>query len=98
MLTIDYANCLADRVGSHGLDPDRLAPGSPLADAATALTARLDQSRGTGWERWRNLPFDPARAEHVSAVKAVAEHCAGRFENLVVLGIGGSALGTIALH
>src|SRR4030095_9705504 len=37
-------------------------------------------------------------AEHVGAVRAIAERCRGRFDNMVVLGIGGSALGNIALQ
>jgi glucose-6-phosphate isomerase len=98
MLTIDYANCLTDRVGPHGLEPDTLAPGSPAAERARELTARLEKTKGTGWEKWRDLPFDPARSANVGAVKEVAESLRGRFDNLVVLGIGGSALGNIALQ
>ncbi|HZW10087.1 MAG TPA: glucose-6-phosphate isomerase [Phycisphaerales bacterium] len=98
MLTLDYANCLSDRVGDHGLDPARLGPGSELAQAAAHLTDRLAQSRGTGWERWRNLARQPLRGEHVRAVREAADRCRGRFDNVVVLGIGGSALGNIALQ
>jgi glucose-6-phosphate isomerase len=98
MLTLDYANCLAERVGTHGLDVADLAPGSEGARAVATLTEKLNKSKGTGWERWRNLPFDPVRKEHVGAVKQIVERSRGRFENLVVLGIGGSALGNIALQ
>ncbi len=98
MLTLDYANCLADRVGTHGLDIADLAPASEGARAVAALTEKLNRSRGTGWERWRSLPFDPVRSEHTRAVRDVVARCQGRFENMVVLGIGGSALGNIALH
>lgn len=98
MLTLDYANCLADRVGDHGIDPATLAPGSEGVQAITAATARLAKSRGTGWERWRNLPLDPMRSEHVAGVRKIADKCAGKFETMIVLGIGGSALGNIALQ
>ncbi|MEM9066743.1 MAG: glucose-6-phosphate isomerase [Planctomycetota bacterium] len=98
MLTLDYANCLSDRVASHGLDPDRLALGGPLADAATRLTAQLEETRGTGWERWRLLCENPMRGEHVGEIKKLVSERANKFENLVVLGIGGSALGNIALQ
>ncbi|MCA9306742.1 MAG: hypothetical protein R3B46_00395 [Phycisphaerales bacterium] len=98
MLTIDYANCLNDRVPSHGLDAASIATGSPSAQEAVRLTTSLEKSRNTGWERWRGLPHDPMRGAHVSAVKRVAEECAGKFDNMVVLGIGGSALGNIALQ
>jgi len=98
MLTIDYANCLADRVtANHGLDPAALA--GPLADRARGYTEQLEKTRGTGWERWRLLA-DPAgtRTDHVESVKSIANKHQGRWENLIVLGIGGSALGNIALH
>lgn len=98
MITLEYANCLSDRVGSHGVDPALLAAGSPGATAIAAHTKKLATTRGKGWERWRELPLDPMRREHVQAVKQVAAARAGKFENLVVLGIGGSALGNIALQ
>jgi glucose-6-phosphate isomerase len=98
MLTLDVAGCFQDRVGPHGLDPDELAPGSPAAESVLALTERLATSRGTGPERWRLLPHDPMRSEHLEAIgRLVEKHKAGT-DALIVLGIGGSALGNIALH
>ena len=38
------------------------------------------------------------RSAHLRAVKEAAARCAGKFETVVVLGIGGSALGNIALQ
>ncbi|MCB9840748.1 MAG: glucose-6-phosphate isomerase [Phycisphaeraceae bacterium] len=98
MLTIEYANCLSDRVGDHGIDPGRFGAGSEAARVARACTERLAKTRGTGWERWRNLARDPMRGEHLAAVRVIADECRGKYENLVVLGIGGSALGNIALQ
>ena len=98
MLTLNYANCLSDRVGTHGLDAATFAPGSDAAEACKAHTAKLNQTRGTGWERWRDLAHGPMRAEHVGAIKKIVADNKGKFDNLVVLGIGGSALGNIALQ
>ncbi|HLO42302.1 MAG TPA: glucose-6-phosphate isomerase [Phycisphaerales bacterium] len=98
MLTLDYANCLADRVGSHGLDAALFDPAGQPSQTARALTASLAKTRGTGWERWYNLIQDPTRSDHIAAVRKVAADCKGKFDNLVVLGIGGSALGNIALQ
>ncbi|VAX40743.1 Glucose-6-phosphate isomerase, partial [hydrothermal vent metagenome] len=98
MLTLDYANCLSSRVGEHGLDPARLDRGSDFAKAAAHLTERLATTRGTGWEKWRDLATGPARAQYTKAVRKVVAECEGKFDNLVVLGIGGSALGNIALQ
>ena len=98
MLRIDYANCLSTRVGDHGLEPDLLVPGSELHASAAALTRKLASTKGTNWERWRLLHEDPARAAHLNAVSEAVRACKGRFDNMVVLGIGGSALGNIALQ
>ena len=98
MIRIDFANCLADRVGAHGLDPASLAKGSASVRRASAIAQDLAHTRGAGWERWRLLPFDPVRSDHLREVRAAAERCAGRFDTMIVLGIGGSALGNIALH
>ena len=98
MLKLDYANCLSDRVGSHGLDPSLLDAASPLATRARDITASLEETRNTGWERWRGLPFSPTRGAHVDAIREVVARYEGRIDNLVVLGIGGSALGNIALQ
>ena len=98
MLTIDYTNCLSDVVGSHGVDAALLGPGSPGTKAIVHHTERLERTRDTGWERWRGLAAEPARGEHIRAVKAAVAACRGKFETMVVLGIGGSALGNIALQ
>lgn len=98
MLTIDYANCLSERVGSHGIDAALLAPGGPGDNAIKAATARLAKSFNTGWERWRGLCDEPVRSTHLAAVNAVVDRCKGKFDTMVVLGIGGSALGNSALQ
>lgn len=97
-LRVDFANCLEDRVGEHGIDPAFFEPGSDADQAALAATKRLASTRGKGWERWRELAHGTMRSEHVASVKALVEACRGKFDTLVVLGIGGSALGNIALH
>ncbi len=98
MLSIQYANCLSDRVGEHGLDAASIAPGSASARACAEMTNSLDATRGKDWERWRLLPFDPMRSAHTGAIRPIVERLRPGCENLVVLGIGGSALGNIALQ
>jgi glucose-6-phosphate isomerase len=95
ILTLDYANCLSDRIGPDGVDArDLEETDQQLAE----LTGRLQKTAGTGWERWRTLPFDPVRSAHVRAVNSLAEKLRPATDNLLVLGIGGSALGNIALQ
>jgi len=99
MLKLDYSNCLAERIGpSHGLDAAFLDSRGEAAKAILALTGKLQASRGKGWERWRELAFEPMRSAHLGAVNDAVAACTGKFDTMVVLGIGGSALGNIALH
>ncbi len=98
MLTIDIANCLSSRVGSHGLPDDTIRPDSPNGARASDLTRKLASTRGTGWERWRELPFNPLRTDHAKPILQWVKANKDRFDTMIVLGIGGSALGNIALQ
>jgi glucose-6-phosphate isomerase len=91
-LELDYTNALADVVGpAHGVTQAELeALAAPSRDALRAVQARRTKDL-----RWLDLPH---QAEVHEQVLDYAGSVAGRFRNVVVLGIGGSALGTIALH
>lgn len=91
-LRIDYTNALADAVGpEHGILPAELdALREPSKAALQAVQARRDKDL-----RWLDLPY----ASDVHAdVLDYATSVQGRFKNVVVLGIGGSALGITALQ
>lgn len=91
-IRFDYTNVMADAVGpEHGLSPAEL---EGLASASrTALESVL--ARRTRDLRWLDLPYaDEVCREIVEYAAAVQ----GRFKNVVVLGIGGSALGNTALQ
>ncbi len=103
-LQLRYANCLTSRVGNtHGITPDDLQNASTQIKT---LTKQLAQMRASGEIRWRDLPFNPMRDEHITGIKTAAErvhdHCSAPgldgVKHLIVLGIGGSALGNIALQ
>ncbi len=92
-IELDYGNVLAGAVGeAHGLLPAEIARLS--ADVKTHIVA-VERERRAGQHRYRELPRDAQMAREV--MSAVRRHRAG-VENLVVLGIGGSALGNIALQ
>lgn len=91
-LELDYTNALADVVGAeHGVTLAELeALRAPSREALRAVQARRKRDL-----RWLDLPYETGVHERVLEY---AGQLAGRFQNVVVLGIGGSALGTIALH
>ncbi len=94
-LTLHVENCFSERVGDEGVDRAAFDAAQTRRDE---LTAELAATRGTGWERWRELPFDPMRAAHVEAVRTLADRHRPTTDTMLVLGIGGSALGNIALQ
>ncbi len=90
-IRLDYTNALSDAVGEHGVSPQDLAELAPRSAAALEAV----QARRATELRWMDLPHaDDVRAE----IRAYAQEVAGRFKNVVVLGIGGSALGMTALQ
>src|SRR5207248_3216601 len=66
-----------------------------IAGKINELTADFVKERKAGRLRFRDLPYDE---EMVESVNTEVEHFRDRCDALVVLGIGGSALGNIALH
>lgn len=92
-LELAYQNVLTNVVGeSHGLAADEI---TRLAPGVEALVRRVEAEREDGLHRYRSLPEDEALRR---AVKAAVRAYKPRAKNLVVLGIGGSALGNIALQ
>jgi glucose-6-phosphate isomerase len=91
-IVLDYTHATSDVIGSrHGVTPAEL---DGLAASSKAALAAV-QARRTKDLRWLDLPYQSAVHEQVLDY---ASRKAGRFQNIVVCGIGGSALGTIALQ
>jgi glucose-6-phosphate isomerase len=92
-LTLDYGNMLAPRVGDGGIDSGRLA--GDLAARFRSARETLETRRAEGELGFLELPYARVTA---GRVQEVADSFGQWFENLVVLGIGGSGLGTIMLR
>ncbi len=90
-IRFDYTNVMAEAVGEHGLRE------AELAGMAEPSRAALDAVLGRRKEdlRWLDLPYQD---EVCREITEFASSIQGRFENVCVLGIGGSALGNIALQ
>ena len=87
----DYTNMMSEAVGEHGVAEDDVAAVSSRLGAAFEILAR---QRAEGVLGFEDLPYDDATAGLVMKTAAALE---GRFEEMVLLGIGGSALGPTAL-
>lgn len=90
-ITINYSNMLSEKIGGeHGLNLDELNSLQPLA---SKIHSSLKNKREKG-----ELPFFDLPYQDVTEILNYAEYVKDKFDNFVVLGIGGSALGTIALQ
>lgn len=91
-VSLYYKNVTAEILGSeHGISKQQF---DELASKTDPLIPELNQDRNNGKAAYRDLPYDERPAMAVKGITGQFDWC----ENLVVLGIGGSALGNIALQ
>ncbi len=91
-LSLDYNNMIASRAGAHGIDPAAL---DALSERFRSVHEDVELRRRADRLGFFALTGDD---ELVSRVLAFAEGVGQAFHTAVVLGIGGSALGTVALQ
>ena len=92
-VSLYYKNVMADVIGpEHGITPRQL---EQLANDTQPAIAECNRQRKAGRTPYRDLPY---QSQYVKDVKALAKDIKTGCENFVVLGIGGSALGNIALQ
>ena len=95
MIKLNYRNVDKDVIGKeHGLEVEKefSKHKGKIAQIITDLNKRKDKPGQ--WLQWMNLGYNE---ETVWYVKEFAAMVRGRFDNVLVLGIGGSALGGIAV-
>jgi glucose-6-phosphate isomerase len=92
-ISLYYRNAMSSAVGEkHGVSEKQLRA---LAPRVKKIHEYMQSERKAGRLRFRDLPQDEAMLE---AVEREVEHFRPRCDVLIVLGIGGSALGNIALQ
>jgi glucose-6-phosphate isomerase len=92
-IRLDVSHMMADLLGERGIAPKRV---DELAGAAATAQRAVQNSRGNGMLGWTELPYN--QKDTVRGIERAAEHVRAHFSNFVLLGIGGSALGPIAVH
>lgn len=92
-IKIDYNNMMADFVGQEQGFTKKDFDDNKKVIANAYKTVM--ENRGTGMMGWTELPYN--QKEIVDDIIATAKDIKKKFDNFVVLGIGGSALGPIAV-
>lgn len=93
-IVLDVNHMMSDVIGfQYGIDADHV---EGMSEAAAAAQRNVQLNRGKGWLGWMELPYN--QNEIVEHIEQVAAKVRGEFDAFVVLGIGGSALGPIAIQ
>lgn len=94
MIKLDLTNVSSNVIQENGLDLASIFNeySSKIQDIITGLNMKKDKPGS--WLQWMNLGYNE---ETVWYVKEFASIVDGRFDNVLILGIGGSALGAMAL-
>lgn len=95
MLTFDFQNLSIEKTGTqHGLNLKAELHNNREAIQQAVTQLFENRSVDGAWSKWLNL----GNAKDLAmAIKSYAESCKGKYDDLIVLGIGGSSLGGIAL-
>lgn len=91
-IKINYSFMMSDIIGQRGITPSEIRAYAGKADSAFQSVQR---KRGANMQGWMDLPYNQGAV--VDEIAKYAEEVLPGTENFVVLGIGGSALGSIAL-
>lgn len=91
-VTVDYNYMMKKFIGSDGFKDSELAE---MKEAAADAFDYVADNRGKGMMGWTELPYN--QKEIVEDIISTAKEVRRKFRYFVVLGIGGSALGPIAV-
>jgi glucose-6-phosphate isomerase len=92
LLKFDFNNMMDTYIGEQGITEKEIGDNAQRAKEAYAC---FEKNRGTGWMGWSELPYN--QADIVGDIIMTAADIRAKYENFVVLGIGGSALGPMAV-
>ena len=91
-IRLNYNNMMEQVLGANGITDKQLTDLIPLAKAAHK---GVEEGRGKAMQGWMDSPYD--QADVVERINKVAKRVQAKCDAFVVLGIGGSALGPIAV-
>ncbi|MBD5091969.1 MAG: glucose-6-phosphate isomerase [Clostridiales bacterium] len=93
MIKFDFNNMMDAYIGEQGISEKEI---EAVLDKAQDSYAYFEKNRGTGWMGWSELPYNQENI--VRDIIMTAADIRAKYKNFVVLGIGGSALGPMAVY
>lgn len=95
MLHLDVQRVERGRVGeTHGLDLNAAFEAHAATVRACVESLYGARQQAGAWAKWLNLPYNEALVDEIQAYVTSVQ---GQFDDIVILGIGGSSLGGLAL-
>ena len=91
-ITVNYNNMMEHAVGEQGITEKEL---TSLVGFVKQAHRKVEEGRGNAMQGWMDSPYN--QKEVVKQIKETAKRIRKTCEYFVVLGIGGSALGPIAV-
>ena len=91
-IKLDYSNCMTDFVDIHGINQENLQAIYPKLSSAYNI---IQQKKQKGLLGFMELPY---KTEDAKKINDFTKKHRAKFDDFVVIGIGGSALGNIALQ
>ncbi|MDD5686404.1 MAG: glucose-6-phosphate isomerase [Elusimicrobia bacterium] len=91
-IKLDFSNCLSDLVGEQGINSSELQALYPRLSSAHNI---IQQKKSKGSLGFMELPY---KNDEAIKIKDYVKKQKSKFDDFVVIGIGGSALGNIALQ
>ena len=92
-IQLDVNHMMSATLGERGISEQEIAA---LRDAAEKAYENVRAHRGQGWLGWTELPYNQEAV--IADIEKTAAEVRKQFDTFVVLGIGGSALGPIAVQ
>ncbi len=92
-IRLDFNNMMTDFVGEHGISIEDI---DKISDKIENAKKAMVEKRANGKMDWRDLPYN--QDEVVEDILSYVNEQKDKFDAFVVLGIGGSALGPIAVQ
>jgi len=92
MLVYDYSNLIEKNIGKEGIPSNFLETNKGLLQE---IDIEIKTKRQDGTFGFMELPF---HQPELNEIKKMASDAQGKWENIIVLGIGGSSLGAMAIH
>lgn len=92
-IKFDYNNMMSEHIGDHGINISEI---TSISDLIKNANASLKEKRASGRLEWMDLPY--SQGDEVKRILKTAQEIKLNYDNFVLIGIGGQALGPIAVH